>query len=165
MKKPLLAIVLAALAIIGVTAFTAIDFMGSSSADSAAVKPGDCVMVTNHSDDRADVAGASCQDEKVTSKVGKVLTDKNATCPEGYTAIVPNTGDVKVCLLPNFVESACYQPDEAGEMWNKSTCAGDETVKVTKVISGAGDASRCPESEGWAYPEPPITYCVSDVQP
>lgn len=166
MKKPIVVIMLATLAVAGASMVAAFTVLGDSTA-SAAVKSGECVTVANHSESRADVTGTSCQDGKATFKVGKVLADASANCPEAeddYTAIVPNSGVATLCLLPNFVEGACYKSDDNYENWTQSTCEGEGTVKITKVISGSNDVSGCPDSEGMGYPEPPVTYCVADAQ-
>ncbi|MBP2330462.1 hypothetical protein JOF56_010847 [Kibdelosporangium banguiense] len=167
MKKSIVAIVLAMLVVAGGVVIAVMKFSGESSA----MKAGECVAVANHNEDRADVTTTACGSDKAVFKVGKILTEAAGNCPDvvdEYTSVVPNAGGGKLCLLPNFLEGGCYKPDDTDDSWGKSSCAGEDTVKVTKVLSGVTDGTGCPDSEtgqDMAFPEPPITYCLSPVKP
>ncbi|MEU0880927.1 hypothetical protein ABZ345_20165 [Lentzea sp. NPDC005914] len=165
MRKPVLVIALAAFVVAAAAGFVFVKFAGGPRA-----KAGECVALANRSDNRADVSSAGCATGDVRFKVGKVLADAAAGCPAGddeYVQVVPNSGGGKLCLLPNLAEGACYRPADDEDSWVKAECAGEETVKVTKVISSAGDAVECPDGENSAsivYAEPPTTYCLAFVQ-
>jgi hypothetical protein len=160
MKKPVL--IIAALAVVAATALVFVKFSGGPQA-----KAGECVTVTGS----ADVASTGCTAENAKFKVGKVLADSGGTCPAGddeYVQVVPSSGGGKLCLLPNLVEGACYQPADSDDSWGKSACTGEDTVKVTKVLTAAGGDAECPDGGedliSIVYPEPPTTYCLSPVQ-
>ncbi|MFD1146372.1 LppU/SCO3897 family protein [Saccharothrix hoggarensis] len=132
----------------------------------AAAEAGDCVSVAAETDDRTDVDVLDCSADEASFKVGKVLDEADAACPEEglYTEVAPASGgDHKLCLLPNLAEGACYGPGE-GPGFVKTECSGPATFKVTKVVPGAADLSVCPGSAGMSYPEPPVAYCVEPAQ-
>lgn len=127
---------------------------------------GDCVGVTSQTETSAEVEGLDCDADRASYKVGKVVEGSDASCPEEglYTEVAQGDSGTKLCLLPNMVEGACYQPDEAGTGFVKSKCAGPETIKVTKVVQGSTDLEACPDSAGMSYPEPPVTYCLAPAE-
>jgi hypothetical protein len=157
MKKPVLLI--AALAVVAAAAVGYVQFAGGPQA-----KAGECLSGT------PDLATTGCTADNARFKVGKVLAETSATCPGGddeYIQVTPSSGG-KLCLLPNLVEGACYQPAANDDSWGRSACAGDETIKVAKVIPAAGDDTECPDAGddliSIVYPEPPTTYCLAPVQ-
>ncbi|MCE6994171.1 hypothetical protein LZG04_04995 [Saccharothrix sp. S26] len=136
--------------------------------DAANAEVGDCVSVSAESDNRADVDTLDCSADRASYKVGKVLDQADATCPEDglYTEIVPTSGvgdGYKLCLLPNMAEGSCYKPDD-GSGFVKTDCVGPETIKVIKVMQGVADLEACPDGAGMAYPEPPVTYCLAPAE-
>lgn len=148
----------AALALVAATAFAVIQFAGGPEA-----KAGECLT------GNPDLAATGCTAENARFKVGKVLADASASCPGGddeYIQVARSGG--KLCLLPNLVEGACYQPADNDDSWGRSACSGEETVKVAKVIQAAGGDTECPDAVddliSIVYPEPPITYCLAPVQ-
>ncbi|GAA1343634.1 LppU/SCO3897 family protein [Saccharothrix algeriensis] len=158
--KPVLFGVLALVLI--VAGFFAVRYFVTNNATAAA---GDCVSLTEQSDDRADVKTLDCDDDKASYQVGKVLDNAEAVCPEEglYTEVSPSSsvGDgYKLCLLPNMAEGACYVSDD-GMGFVKGDCTSPDALKVTQVIKGSNDLGRCPDSAGMAYPEPAVTYCVA----
>ncbi|MET8760060.1 hypothetical protein [Lentzea sp. NPDC004782] len=157
MRKPVL--VIAALAVTAAAAFAFVKFSAGPEA-----RAGECLVGSS------DVVTTGCTADNARFKVGKVLADPNASCPAGddeYVQVAPKSGG-KLCLLPNLVEGACYQPSDNGDSWGKAACAGDETVKVTKVLAAAGGDAECPDAGddliSIVYPEPPTTYCLSPVR-
>ncbi|HEX8870768.1 MAG TPA: hypothetical protein VF821_34200, partial [Lentzea sp.] len=63
------------------------------------------------------------------------------------------------------VEGVCYRPADNDDSWGRSDCSGEETVKVTKVITVAD--GECPDGDDLVsivYAEPPTTYCLAPVQ-
>lgn len=160
MRKPVL--VIAALAVVAGAAVAYVNFAGGPQA-----KAGECVAVTNGTE----VMSTGCTAENARFKVGRVLPDTGANCPandDEYVQVVPSAGGGKLCLLPNLVEGACYQPADNEDSWGRSACTGEETIKVTKVIAAAGDDAACPDGGddlvSIVYPEPPTTYCLAPVQ-
>ncbi|MEU7529893.1 hypothetical protein AB0A74_29485 [Saccharothrix sp. NPDC042600] len=135
----------------------------------ATADAGDCVSIGRQDENnRADVKTLDCDDNAASYKVGKVLGKSDEACPEEglYTEVSPaaSVGDgYKLCLLPNMAKGACYKPDE-GTGFVKTECTGPETIKVTDVIEGDIDLSRCPDSAGMSYPEPKVTYCLAPAE-
>ncbi|MBB5956553.1 hypothetical protein FHS29_003139 [Saccharothrix tamanrassetensis] len=164
--SPLRKILIAALAVIVIVGgFFAVRYFMSNS---AAASAGDCVSLTEQSDNRADVKTLDCGDAKASYQVGKVLDQADAVCPEEglYTEVSPasSVGDgYKLCLLPNMAEGACYKPDE-GTGFVKGDCTGPDAIKVTKVIKDSTDLTQCPDSAGMSYPEPAVTYCLAPAE-
>src|SRR5262249_51934569 len=100
-----------AVVVVGVGAFATLHFVGGATAAAATEKAGDCVTVSRLDGDRADIANAGC--DSAMLKIGEVLADPGGKCPTGgddYLAVVPRSGQARLCLLPNFVAGACYQP-------------------------------------------------------
>ncbi|XVV04344.1 LppU/SCO3897 family protein [Actinosynnema sp. CA-248983] len=130
---------------------------------------GDCVSIGRQDDNnRADVKTLDCDENEASYKVGKVLGSSDEACPEEglYTEVSPVAGvgdGYKLCLLPNMAKGACYKPDD-GTGFVKTECTGPETIKVTDVIEGDIDLSRCPDSAGMSYPEPKVTYCLAPAE-
>ncbi|WP_309111784.1 hypothetical protein [Saccharothrix sp.] len=130
---------------------------------------GDCVSIGRQDENnRADVKTLDCDDNEASYKVGKVLGSSDEACPEEglYTEVSPAAGvgdGYKLCLLPNMAKGACYKPDD-GTGFVKTDCKGPETIKVTDVIEGDVDLSRCPDSAGMSYPEPKVTYCLAPAE-
>ncbi|QFZ16462.1 LppU/SCO3897 family protein [Saccharothrix syringae] len=150
-----LIVVLAAVVVFGVVRLT-----GGGEA-----RAGDCVSVSGQVDTAdADVEEQDCDADRASFKVGQVVEGGEATCPEeGLYTEVPRPDNVKLCLLPNMVEGACYKPDE-GLGFTKTECTGPETIKVTKVVQGSTDLEACPDSAGMSYPEPKVTYCLAPAE-
>lgn len=137
--------------------------------DAANAKAGECVSISQEGGDKVNVDGVDCGDQKATYKVGKVLETDTGTCPEGgvYDEVTPASSvgsGYKLCLMPNFVEGACYTPDETGAVFNKTECKGADSIKIAKVINGSTDTAECPEGAGMAYPEPAVTFCLAPAE-
>ncbi|GGP35006.1 LppU/SCO3897 family protein [Saccharothrix coeruleofusca] len=138
--------------------------------DGGSLAAGDCAAVqggASQAEAKPVAAAADCGDDKAGYKVGKVVEGADAACPEEglYTEALPETGSTTtLCLLPNMVEGACYAPDERGDGFVKSDCAGGDTIKVTKVVQGSTDTTQCPDSAGMSYPEPAVTYCLAPAE-
>ncbi|MEU5695778.1 hypothetical protein [Actinosynnema sp. NPDC020468] len=163
LKKVLIAVL--AVVVVGVGVFAVRYFTSGTSAQA-----GDCVSVAEKSGETTvDVDTLGCGEDKATYKVGKVLQSSDATCPEEglYSEVTPasSAGDgYKLCLLPNMTEGACYKPSDTGSDFVKTACSGAETIKVTKVLQGDTDTSKCPEGAGMSYPEPAVTYCLAPAE-
>lgn len=165
-KKILIGVLVVLL--IGVVVYGVRQLTGAATAEA-----GDCVTIsaetaTDTGVTRADVETLDCAADQASFKVGKVLDEGDAGCPEEgvYTEIVPNgeVGDgYKLCLIPNMAEGACYGADE-GSGFVRTECSGGDTFKVTKVVQGSADTTACPDGSGMSYPEPAVTYCLAPAE-
>lgn len=164
-RRPL---VIAVLAVVAVAAIGFAVFMVVR--DGGSLAAGDCASVeggTSQAEAKPVATAADCGDAKAGYKVGKVVDGVDAACPEEglYTEALPESGSTQtLCLLPNMVEGACYAPDERGDGFLKSECAGGDAIKVTKVVEGSTDTTQCPDGAGMSYPEPAVTYCLEPAE-
>ncbi|MFD7653693.1 hypothetical protein ACFV4N_06910 [Actinosynnema sp. NPDC059797] len=154
-------IVAAIVVLAAVVVFGVVRLAGGGSTEA-----GDCVDVTSEFEDNPEVKSLDCDDDRASFKIGAVVDDMEAACPDegSYSEVSAGDGGRKLCLLPNMVEGACYQPEEAGTGFDKSECAGPSTIKVTKVVQGSTDLEACPDSAGMSYPQPPVTYCLAPAE-
>lgn len=96
-----------------------------------------------------------CGSDQANVKVAKIVGQGG--CPTSGATYSTYTSGATFCLVPNFVEGACYgQDQEAGLL--KVPCGTARSVKVAKVL-GAGAA--CGEERTVSYPEPPVTFCLA----
>ena len=135
-------------------------------APEAGVKAGDCVAMTFTGCGTGQATMATCDNEKSMFRVGKVLTRRGENCPDGhdeYTVLVdPKAGTL--CLLPHLVKGSCYRPGVPEHSWYRAQCTGEGGIKVTEVLAGTTDHSRCPaRTEAMSYDEPRITYCYTNA--
>ncbi|WP_433267819.1 LppU/SCO3897 family protein [Actinosynnema sp. CS-041913] len=116
--------------------------------------PGDCASVVGQAEQRRYLA-LDCGAEQAMVKVAKVVDDQ-AQCPKGapYSTF---HGPVTLCLIPNFVEGACYQQDRDAGL-RKADCAAAEAFKVVKAVQGT---VKCDDGRTLAYPEPSVTFCLT----
>ncbi|MDX3658332.1 hypothetical protein PV646_13575 [Streptomyces sp. ID05-26A] len=124
----------------------------------AAARAGDCAKISGALDNPRYEA-LDCRSEQANVKIAKVLDWNEKTCPSGGMDYSTYTGDATLCLMPNFVEGACYgQDSESGIA--KVDCATKDSVKVAKVLSGKADRAACGDSRAAVFPEPAITFCL-----
>ncbi|GAA1343637.1 hypothetical protein GCM10009660_32530 [Catellatospora bangladeshensis] len=117
--------------------------------------PGDCANVSKQDDQRR-YQPLDCGSDQANVKVAKVVDD-SARCPKGGSPYSTFIGPMTLCLIPNFVEGACYQQDRETGL-HKADCAATDAIKVLKAAQGTAD---CGEHRKLVYPEPSVTYCVT----
>ncbi|WP_330271312.1 hypothetical protein OG205_29850 [Lentzea sp. NBC_00516] len=123
-----------------------------------AAQPGDCARISGALDNPKYQA-FDCGSEQANVKIAKVLDWNEKTCPSGGMDYSTYTGDSTLCLMPNFVEGACYgQNSDTGIA--KVDCATKDSVKVARVVSGKADRAACGDSRAAVFPEPAITFCL-----
>ncbi|MFC0106921.1 LppU/SCO3897 family protein [Kibdelosporangium aridum] len=136
--------------------------------DAVQAKAGDCAKITG-AKDKPEYASVACDSGTATHVVGKALSNTSDTCADpyiSYTMTASRGPDAKLCLVPKMEEGACYKEDKnAATDFVKTDCgaADDETLKVTKIVNGAGDAA-CGEAAPITFPEPPTTLCFAPAK-
>ncbi len=106
------------------------------------------------------VVDCSAQDANV--RVAKVVDDPSQ-CPRGGAPYTIFKRSSTLCLMPNFVEGACYQGDRKSGM-KKVDCT---TAQAVRVASVAREPVECANGQKLTYVEPAVTFCLvraSDVR-
>lgn len=153
-RKRLPAWAVAAIAVgIFVVAFLFLRYVAPGSSADA----GNCASVTGD-DDTAALTPLSCDDDEATFRVASTK-DGAAGCPEGAYRELRDGGTLR-CLMPNFREGGCYEPDDENRAFRLADCTAAEAIRVTRVIEGSSDPAPCPGGNGLGYPEPPVVYCL-----
>ncbi|MEU0885494.1 hypothetical protein ABZ345_43505 [Lentzea sp. NPDC005914] len=123
-----------------------------------AARVGDCARISG-SHDNPRYQALDCASEKATVKIAKILPFNEQKCPSGGMDYSTYMGDSTFCLMPNFVEGACYGQDpESGIA--KVDCTTKDSVKVAKVLTGQTDRAACGDSRAAVFPEPAVTFCL-----
>ncbi|SDN04066.1 hypothetical protein SAMN04488074_13245 [Lentzea albidocapillata subsp. violacea] len=123
-----------------------------------AARAGDCARISGALENPTYQA-LDCGSEQANVKIAKVLDWNEKACPSGGMDYSTYTGDATLCLMPNFVEGACYgQDSESGIA--KVDCSTKDSVKVAKVFSGKTDRTVCGASRAAVFPEPAVTFCL-----
>ncbi|GAB2873012.1 LppU/SCO3897 family protein [Lentzea nigeriaca] len=123
-----------------------------------AARVGDCARISGSHDDPKYQA-LDCTSEKATVKIAKILRGNEDKCPSGGMDYSTYTGDSTFCLMPNFVEGACYGQDPDTGI-TKVDCATKDSVKVAKVLTGKTDHDACGAARAAVFPEPAVTFCL-----
>lgn len=121
----------------------------------------------------AEAETADCGEDQALYKVAIRHEDRDADCPtEDYDEYVPDGRDaseeVKLCLVPNAEEGACYEftADSEGRV-PCSLAPNQERLRVLRIFDGVEDEARCadvPENvRALVYPEPPLTICTAPL--
>ena len=119
---------------------------------------GDCARISGALDNPKYQA-VDCGSEQANVKIAKILQWNEHKCPDGGMDYSTYTGDSTFCLMPNFVEGACYgQNPETGIA--KVDCTTKDSVKVAKVLAGKTDGAACGNSRAAMFPEPAVTFCL-----
>ncbi|WP_447005404.1 LppU/SCO3897 family protein [Saccharothrix isguenensis] len=99
-----------------------------------------------------------CGAEHANVRVAKVV-EEASQCPTGGSPYTIFTRSATLCLIPNFVQGACYEGDKTVGM-RKVDCTSAEAVRVTSVAKGRGE---CANGHRVTYPEPAVTFCLVRV--
>jgi hypothetical protein len=124
----------------------------------ATAKVGDCARISG-SHDNPKYQQLDCASEKATVKIAKILQWNEDKCPSGGMDYSTYTGDSTFCLMPNFVEGACYGQDPDTGI-TKVDCSTKDSVKVAKVLTGKTDRAACGAARAAVFPEPAVTFCL-----
>lgn len=151
--------------VIGVVAVVAVGayayaFVMTGSDNRPRPQPGECARIEGRPESPT-YRAASCADDRANVKVAKVV-DAEAECPRGGAQYTRFTGATTLCLIPNFVEGACYGRDEKAGL-RKVDCANAQSIKVVKVAHGT--PTTCEPNRTVAYPEPSVTFCLAKNTP
>jgi hypothetical protein len=123
-----------------------------------AARVGDCARISG-TQDNPSYQALDCASEQATVKIAKILPFNEQKCPSGGMDYSTYTGDSVFCLMPNFVEGACYgQNADSGIA--KVDCATKDSVKVAKVLTGKTDRAACGDARAAVFPEPAVTFCL-----
>ncbi|MFI6101814.1 hypothetical protein ACIA8G_40225 [Lentzea sp. NPDC051213] len=123
-----------------------------------AAQVGDCARISGALDNPKYQA-LDCASEKANVKIAKILPWNEDKCPSGGMDYSTYTGDSTFCLMPNFVEGACYgQDSETGIA--RVECTTKDSVKVAKVVSGKTEGVACGDARAAVFPEPAVTFCL-----
>jgi hypothetical protein len=119
---------------------------------------GDCARISGALDN-PQYQALDCASEQANVKIAKILQWNENKCPAGGMDYSTYTGDSTFCLMPNFVEGACYgQNTDTGIA--KVDCATKDSVKVAKVLTGKTDRAACGAARAAVFPEPAVTFCL-----
>ncbi|MFD1146373.1 LppU/SCO3897 family protein [Saccharothrix hoggarensis] len=149
--------VIGAVAVAVAAAFAVTVFGGDHGG--SAPEPGTCARIEGVADKPRYLA-VECGSDDATLKVAKVVDDAKE-CPTGGAPYSTYTGSTTLCLIPNFVEGACYQHDK-GTGLRKVDCATTDAVRVVKAVSAL---VNCGRSRAVQYPEPVVTFCLGRAGP
>ncbi|PWK91241.1 hypothetical protein C8D88_1011275 [Lentzea atacamensis] len=119
---------------------------------------GDCARISG-SADNPKYQALDCASEQATVKIAKILQWNEDKCPTGGMDYSTYTGESTLCLMPNFVEGACYGQDPDSGI-TKVDCSTKDSVKVGKVLSGKADRAACGDARAAVFPEPAVTFCL-----
>ncbi|HEY7591719.1 MAG TPA: hypothetical protein VH969_01090 [Actinophytocola sp.] len=149
------AIVVIALAVIGVVFFLQKDAPASS-------KAGDCIHVKDAKN--AEIEKVDCGSKEAMYTVGLTKDDSAAKCPNENYLQYTETGssDVLLCLVLNAKDGDCFKSD--GQVQVKTACGQGAEFKVAKVVKGSDDPKKCGAEEAAnavTFPEPKTTLCLA----
>ena len=99
-----------------------------------------------------------CRAHDANVRVAKVV-DEASQCPKGGAPYTIFTRAETLCLIPNFVQGACYQGDRESGM-KKVECTAAEAVRVASV---AREPVECANGQQVTYVEPVVTFCLVRV--
>lgn len=140
----------AAVAVVVAGAF-ALTLLGSGVRDP---EPGGCAHVEKVEDGAA-YRALDCAAEEANVRVAKVVDDASE-CPTGGAPYTFFKGSALLCLMPNFVEGACYQGDRTSGM-RKVDCATAQAIRVAGVTR---EPVECANGQKLTYVEPAVTFCL-----
>ncbi|GGU46298.1 LppU/SCO3897 family protein [Lentzea flava] len=123
-----------------------------------AARVGDCARISG-THDNPKYQALDCASEQATVKIAKILPWNEDKCPSGGMDYSTYTGDSTFCLMPNFVEGACYGQDPDSGI-TKVDCSTKDAVKVAKVLTGKTDRAACGSARAAVFPEPAVTFCL-----
>ncbi|WP_461122300.1 LppU/SCO3897 family protein [Saccharothrix stipae] len=117
-------------------------------------EPGVCAHI-ERVDEGARYRALDCGSEHANVRVAKVVED-GSQCPKGGAPYTIFTRSATLCLIPNFVEGACYQGDRTAGM-RRVDCT---TAQAVRVASAAREPAECANGRKVTYPEPAVTFCL-----
>ncbi|MEU4741244.1 hypothetical protein AB0G02_12380 [Actinosynnema sp. NPDC023658] len=140
-----------AVVVAGAFAFT---LLGGDSGDPP---PSVCASL-QRVDEGARYRALDCASDQANVRVAKVVDDASQ-CPTGGAPYTIFTRSDTLCLIPNFIQGACYQGDKTAGM-RRVDCTTAEAVRVVRAGREPGD---CAHGQTVTYPEPAVTFCLVPV--
>ena len=137
-----------AVVVAGAFAFT---LLGGGPASPA---PGVCAHIERAGEGAA-YRVVDCAAPDANVQVAKVVDD-GSQCPKGGAPYTVLKRADTLCLMPNFVEGACYQGDRAEGM-KKVECTTAQAIRVADV---AREPVECANGKKLTYVEPSVTFCL-----
>jgi hypothetical protein len=139
-----------AVAVVVAGAF-AVTLLGSGP---AAPEPGGCAHI-ERVEEGAAYRSLDCAAADANVRVAKVVDDASQ-CPKGGAPYTVFTRSTTLCLMPNFVEGACYQGDRTSGM-KKVDCTTAQAIRVAGVTR---EPVECANGKKLTYVEPSVTFCL-----
>lgn len=149
-----LTVVVAAVAIYGMTEFLA---------PITAPKAGECANVTGYANE-PDLDPVSC----TSASANYVVTESVATsksCANAYTDVTTRRAQdpaVRTCLVPLWMEGACY-PSTSDRMELTPVPCDADAFEVTKVSKDVPAPACAADEKRYSYPEVKLTYCAATL--
>ncbi|PSL53984.1 hypothetical protein B0I31_10738 [Saccharothrix carnea] len=119
--------------------------------------PGVCAHL-ERAEQGAAYRALDCRSPHANVRVAKVV-EEASQCPKGGAPYTVFTGTDTLCLMPNFVEGACYENDKASGV-RKADCTA---AKAVRVVSIDREPVECPNGQRVTYVEPVVTFCLVRV--
>ncbi|QQQ76891.1 hypothetical protein IOD16_39100 [Saccharothrix sp. 6-C] len=151
MRKIGLGIGAVAVVVAGAFAFTLL------TSGPAGTEPGVCAHIEK-AEKGAKYRPMDCRAADANVRVAKVV-DEASQCPTGGAPYTIFTRADTLCLIPNFLEGACYQGDRESGM-KRVDCTTAEAIRVT---SAAREPVECANGQKLTYVEPVVTFCLVRV--
>ena len=117
-------------------------------------EPGGCAHI-ERVEKGAAYRALDCAAEEANVRVAKVVDDASQ-CPRGGAPYTIFKRSDTLCLMPNFVEGACYQGDRTSGM-KKVDCTTAQAVRVAGVTR---EPVECANGQKLTYVEPAVTFCL-----
>ncbi|MFI9010383.1 hypothetical protein ACIGNX_24420 [Actinosynnema sp. NPDC053489] len=116
--------------------------------------PGGCAHV-ERVEEGAAYKVLDCTATDANVRVAKVVDDASE-CPRGGAPYTIFKRSDTLCLMPNFVEGACYRGDRAAGM-KRVDCTTAQAIRVAGVTR---EPAECANGKKLTYVEPAVTYCL-----
>ncbi|MER5263675.1 hypothetical protein ABTZ99_16550 [Actinosynnema sp. NPDC002837] len=118
-------------------------------------EPGGCGHIEKAEKGVARYRPLDCGAHEANVRVAKVV-DQGSQCPTGGAPYTVFTLAETLCLMPNFVQGACYQGDRESGM-KKVECTAAMAIRVANV---AREPVECANGQKLTYVEPSVTFCL-----
>lgn len=121
----------------------------------AAPEPGVCAHIEKV-EQGARYRPLDCAAQDANVQVAKVV-DEASQCPRGGAPYTIFTLADTLCLIPNFVQGACYQGDRESGMKKVDCATNTESIRVASI---AREPVECANGQKLTYVEPVVTFCL-----
>jgi hypothetical protein len=105
----------------------------TGNSDVTQAKAGDCARLSG-TESKPDYKGVPCDSAEATHIVGRTIPFAKSPCGGDYDefTLTDGTSELRLCLVPNLVEGACYDITGPDMAYPKVDCGSSFAVKVTK---------------------------------